>query len=86
MNERNTNTLHKSLQGRLVLAAGHLAQAALLVEQARREVIGHHEESRLSELVSGLRRFIDPLRQIGRATDSHPISLEFAVEPSEAAQ
>jgi hypothetical protein len=70
-NECNTNTPDKSLQGdkRLVLAAGHLAQAALLVEQARREVIGRHDESRLSELVSRLRGFIDPLREIGRATD-----------------
>ena len=71
-NERNTNTAHKSLQDdkRLILAAGHLAQAALLVEQARREVIDHRDESRLSELVSGLRGFIHPLQQIGRAMDS----------------
>jgi len=71
VNERKDNTPDKSLQGdkRLVLAAGHLAQAALLVEQARREVIGRHDESRLGELVLRLKGFIDPLRQIGRATD-----------------
>ena len=83
MNERNANIIDDNVQdhNRLIRAAVYVAQAALLIEQERREVISHRDVSRLGDLALGLRDLINPLERLGRAKHPQLISRILSSNP-----